>query len=142
MADTLILTVDTGAIPVEVRDKDGETLGTFKFIPTDTGIIGRYDKVIEFFNSIEFTDEMTDEETAEKVKELDTKIGEQFNFLFGYKVADGIFGKCAPCTVTENGDMYFEVVLEQIAGLIEKVMKTRIEKKLKKIRKYTDKYKK
>lgn len=140
MADTLILKVNTGAVNVSLQDKDGEELGTFKFNPTDTGILTRYENVVDFFNSIKFADEMTEEESLAKVKEMDEKIGEQFDYLFGYRVSDGIFGRCGACTVTENGDLYFEIVIEQIATLIEQTMQKRVEKKLKKVKKYTDKY--
>lgn len=140
MAETMILKVNTGAVNISLQDKDGEEIGTFKFNPADTSIIGRLEQVIDFFNSVSFGDEINEEDTLDKVKELDRKIGEQFDFLFGYKVADGIFGKCGACTFTENGDMYFEVVLEQIATLIERTMQKRVEKKVKKIKKYTDKY--
>ena len=142
MADTMILKVNTGAVNVELHDEDGEKLGAFKFNPTDTGILTRYESVVDFFNSFEFEKDLNAEETAEKVKEIDRKIAEQFDFLFGYKVADGIFSRCGACTVTDNGDMYFETVLESIAGLIESTMKQRVQKKMRKIKKYTDKYKK
>ena len=97
---------------------------------------------MDFFNSFEFEKDLNAEETAEKVKEIDRKIAEQFDFLFGYKVAEGIFSRCGACTVTDSGDMYFETVLESIAGLIESTMKQRVQKKMRKIKKYTDKYKK
>ena len=74
MADTMILKVNTGAVNVELHDEDGEKLGVFKFNPTDTGILTRYESVVDFFNSFEFERDMSAEETAEKVKEITTNI--------------------------------------------------------------------
>ncbi len=137
MSDTMILKVNTGAINISLQDKDGEELGTFKFNPSDTAILDRMDNVVDFFNNITFGEET---ETVEQIKELNAKIAEQFDYLLGYTVADGIFGRCGACTPTENGDFYFEVVLEQIGNLIEQTMQKRIEKKVKRIKKYTEKY--
>ena len=67
---------------------------------------------------------------------------DQFNQLFGYQVADGMFEKCAALTVVEDGDFFFEKVLDGISSLIAETMKARVEKKKEKIRKYTAKYKK
>ena len=134
MANTMTLSVDTGAINIDLRDKDGDKLGEFKFNPMDSGIISRYGTVVDFFNSVEFSDNLSQEQEIEKVKELDAAICEQFDYLLGYKVSGGMFASCGPLTVTSNGDFFFESILDGIGDLIEKISKQRLEKKLDKVR--------
>lgn len=137
MADTskLILDVDTGAVEVEIRDK-GETIGTFKFNPNDADIIKRYEHMVEALQKLEIPEDVG-EETIFMVSD---EIKKQMDYLLNYNVADSIFSKCNPLTLTTSGDFYCEDVLEKIAGIIEKVTKQRIDKKKAKIKKATVKY--
>ena len=134
------LSVNTGAIKVAVTNENGTQIGEFEFSPLDYNIVRRYGKVVDFFNSVEFADGLTDEEQLAETSKLSDNICEQFDYLLGYKVSAGIFGHCSPLTVIQNGDFYFMNVLEGIAGLIENVMRERVEKKLKKVEKATAKY--
>ena len=127
--EKLTLKVDTGAVTVDVENENGKKIGEFEFVPTDTDIVNRYGSVVEFFNNVSFNENEGNEE-----------IREQFDHLFNYPVSDSIFGKCGPLTPVQNGDFFFEVVLDGIRSIIEKVTNERIEKKMKKIRKATAKY--
>jgi len=135
MADKYELVVDTGSIEVPVRDKKGLELGSFVFNPLDSNILSRYDKIIDFFNELKFDENMSDDERITVYDNLSQDIRKQFDMLFDYNVSEVLFGKCGPLTVTENGDFFYEVVLEGIADLMEKVMKTRVEKKLSRVKK-------
>lgn len=130
--------VDTGAINVPVKNEDGELLGEIKINPADMNIVERYEKVVDFFNEVKFDDDK--EVTTEDIINLSNTIKEQIDYLFDYAVSNTLFTKCNPLTVISNGDFFFENVLESIAGLIEKITNQRIEKKMKKIKKVTDKY--
>ena len=130
------LQVSTGAQLIDVLNENGRKIGEFEFIPTDLGIIDRYKDVAAFFDGYQFPKDPTEEDLLE----LESKVKEQFNKLFNYPVADGIFEKCYALTVVEDGDFFFEKVLDGISGLIEQTMKTRVERKKQKIRKYTAKY--
>lgn len=135
----IILDVNTGYRTVKIRDGD-EFIGVFKFNPADSNILQRLDEVIDFFNGVEFSKELTEDQKYEQTKRLGVDICEQFDYLFGRKVSDGIFGNCGPLSVTEDGDFFFFDMLEKIGGVIESVMNARIEKKLEKVKAATEKY--
>lgn len=135
----IILNVNTGYKTVKIRDGD-EIIGEFKFNPADSNIVTRIDDVINFFNSVEFGAELTEEQKFEQTKKLCTDICEQFDYLFGRKVSDGVFAACGPLSVTEDGDFFFETILEKISEVIEQTMGARIDKKLKKVKKAVGKY--
>lgn len=136
MANEIKAKVDTGAIRVHLGDEFDEELGSFKFIPTDLGIIERYDNVMKEFEKMEFDE--TDE--IEGFKKLSNQVLELFDFLLNYKVSDTLFAKCNPLTVVNNGDFYFETCLETIGGIIEDTFNERLEKKKARIKKATAKY--
>ena len=135
--EKLTLKVDTGAVTVDVENENGKKIGEFEFLPTDTDIVNRYGSVVEFFNNVSFNENEGNEEI---VKKFSSQIRDQFDHLFNYPVSDSIFSKCGPLTPVQNGDFFFEVVLDGIRGIIENVTNERVEKKMKKIRKATAKY--
>lgn len=134
------IVIDTGAKRFVLLDKDGDKLGEFKFHPSDTRILRRYEKVVDFFNSEEFANAITEDGNADQIVELENAIGKQFDFLLGYPVSDGLFGGCGALAATTDGDLYFEKALEAIVGVIEKTTNQRVQKKLDKVRKATAKY--
>ncbi len=136
------ITIDTGAKNYELLDKDGQRLGVFKFHPSDTRIISRYEKVVEFFESTEFQNSVSEEEAAQQIVEIDKKICEQFDFLLCYPVSKGLFEGCGPLSLTDDGDYYFEKVLEVIVNIVEAATSQRVKKKLEKVNKATAKYNK
>lgn len=135
--EKLTLKVDTGAVTVDVENENGKKIGEFEFVLTDTDIVNRYGSVVEFFNNVSFNENEGNEEI---VKKFSSQIRDQFDHLFNYPVSDSIFSKCGPLTPVQNGDFFFEVVLDGIRGIIENVTNERVEKKMKKIRKATAKY--
>ena len=132
----LKLKANTGSVMVPIFDENDKKIGEMRFIPTDTDILKRYSKVVEFFNGVTFSDEPTENE----IVDFSESIKNQFDDLFNYHVSEEIFSVCSPLTVIENGDFFFENILEGIAGIIETILNQRIEKKMKKIRKATAKY--
>ena len=135
--EKLTLKVDNGAVTVDVENENGKKIGEFECVPTATDIVNRYGSVVEFFKNVSFNE---NERNEEIVKKFSSQIREQFDHLFNYPVSDSIFGKCGPLTPVQNGDFFFEVVLDGIRSIIDKVTNERIEKKMKKIRKATAKY--
>lgn len=136
MSEKMKLAVDTGSITVELEDKNGNVIGEFEFVPNDSDILKRFDAVVEAMNNMQFGDSPT----AEAVAQASNAVREQFDFLLGGKVSEGIFAKCGPFTVVKSGNFFFEEVLEGIGGLIESTTKQRINKKLAKARKAAAKY--
>lgn len=132
----LSLQVSTGAQLIELKNENGRKIGEFEFIPTDTGIIERYKDVVKYFDDYALPKEPTEDD----LMKLERGVRDQFDHLFGYEVSDGIFSKCGALTIVEDGDFFFEKVLDGVAGLIEQTMKARVEKKKQKILAYTAKY--
>lgn len=136
MAETLKLQVETGVVTVEVEDEHGRSIGQFDFNPSDSNILKRYGAVVDRFSAMDLdTEAMTEQERAQAVDGICDQIREQFDYLMGYDVSEGLFGRCGPLTVTKDGSFYFEKVLDSLGGLIEKVMKKRLDRKLARIRK-------
>lgn len=136
--EELTLKVNTGAVKVRFFDEaDEEELGAFKFIPTDAYLVERWKNAVEKLNSIFVSEELK----ADEYKEIENQLKEIVDYIINYKASEEIFGKCSPLTVTVNGDFFFEVVLNGIADCIEKVFKTRVERKRAKINKALKKYK-
>lgn len=133
MSEALKLTVDTGAVEVAVEDKGG-VIGTFMFNPTDMDIVKRYDEIVKKL------EDLTADEKFEDLLEISDQLKEYMDYLLGYNVSDALFAKCNPLSLTTNGDLYFEVVLDGIVGLIEKTMETRVKKKQARIKRATSKY--
>lgn len=135
--ETLTLKVNTGAVLVNVENENGRKIGTFEFVPTDTDIINRYGDVVDFFNNVKFD---SDKAGEEELRQFSAQIRERFDYLLNYPVSEGIFSKCGPLTPTQDGDFFFETVIDGIRKLIEQVTNERMEKKMKKIRNATAKY--
>lgn len=134
--ENLSLTLNTGSIKVPVINENGRQLGELEFIPTDVAILERYSAVIDALNAASFSDEPTESE----IVAFDHLIREQLDVLFNYPVSESLFSQCSPLTVLSNGDLFYENVLVGVAGIIEKIMHERVEKKLAKVRKATAKY--
>ena len=78
----------------------------------------------------------------EEVCKVSDEIAEQIDYLLGYNVSERVFCRLGALTITGNGDLYFERVLDGIADVIEKVTNKRVETKLERVRKATEKYSK
>ena len=137
MSEAMKLQVETGAVTVELEDENGKTLGQFDFNPADSNILKRYGAVVDFFNGVAFDETASEDEQIEQMNKLADDIAGQFDYLLGYPVSESVFHRCGPLSVTGSGDFFFESVLAGIGGIIEKVTKKRLDKKLKKINKAT-----
>ena len=133
MAEVMKLKVNTGAVTVEVEDEKGRAVGTFEFNPADSNILKRYNAVVEFFDSVKFSDGLSQEEELEAMNKLCDGIAEQFDYLLGYPVSESLFKLCGPMSVMQDGSFYFEQVMDGLGSIIEKVTSQRLEKKMKKI---------
>jgi len=135
MAD-VVLKVDTGLQHVKVKDAKGNVIGEFDIIPTDSNMVKRYASVAEFFDKLSLPQNPTDEQL---IKASDD-VCDQFDYLLGDGVSEGLFGKCGPFTLLSNGDLFFENVLDGIAGMLSKASEERAKKKLNKIKMATAGY--
>lgn len=136
MARRISMTVDTGALGVDILDVDGNKVGELEFNPADLSIIRRYEEVVENLNALNFDDE----DGYEAAKKMEASIKEQLDYLLACEASKGAFSKYSPLAVKEDGDFFFEGIFEGVAKLIEEHTNTRLEAKLAKVRKATEKY--
>ena len=137
MARRISMTVDTGAVVVDILDVDGNKVGALEFNPDDLSIVGRYEEVVNVLNDLK----VDEEEGYEAAKKVEAVIKEQLEYLLASPgAADGAFSKYSPLAVKEDGDFFFEGIFEGIAKLIEEHTNTRMQTKLEKVRKATEKY--
>lgn len=128
MPDTL--NIKTGLTHTEIKNEDGEVIGSFAFLPSDPDILGRAEQTIEFFNELEFPDLS---ETDQRVL-FCAEIKKRLDFLLGCNT-EKAFQSISPVALMENGDFYFEAIVEYVCSVVEKEHKARINKKLQKVRK-------
>lgn len=133
--EVMTLSIDTGSVLINIDDK-GEIVGSFKFNPSDLDIAKRYEKVVSALDAIT----LSDNPDPDDVFAISDELKRQIDYLLNYNVSSEIFAKCNPLTLTEDGDFFVEKVIDGIAGLIEKMMDQRIQKKKAKIKKATAKY--
>lgn len=135
----IILDVDTGLETVQIRD-NGEVIGEFKFNPADSNIATRFDSVAKYFAGVHFDDGLTESDQTEQLAKVCDEIKEQFNYLFGGNVADGIFQNCGPLSITSTGEPYFSYILDKIADIISTVCDERNKQKLERVRQAVGEY--
>ena len=133
MDERMKLKVNTGVVTIDVENEHGTKIGEFDFNPTDSGILERYKAVVDFFNNVDIKEMATEDEQCEEIIKLENEIREQFNYLLGYDVAPGIFGRCGALTTLKSGKFYFENVLEGIGSLVSEAVAERTKAKLQRI---------
>jgi hypothetical protein len=119
----LQLRINTGAVTVPIISETGETIGSFRFNPTDSNILSRLDAVASYFQSVDY--DKGAETTVEEITELDGIIKEKFDYLLGYPVSGELFKACGPLSPTGNGSLFFLEVLEGIAELCNEALADR-----------------
>ena len=94
------LSVDTGSVLIDVDDK-GETIGQFRFNPSDADIVRRYETVVDALDAIT----VAKDAGADELLKISDEIKKQFDYLLNYNVSEGIFAKCNPFSLTASGDL-------------------------------------
>lgn len=130
------LKTKSGYITVPIVDEDGTKLGKFRFNPADPNLLKRLEKGAKALDELEFPEEMGMDEMM-KANDL---IKEQFDFILGKKASDSIFGICAPLSIDDDGNWFFENILDGIADIITKAAQERYAKKMERIKAATAEY--
>ena len=108
-----------------LRESDGEEIGSFRFSPTDMGIVARFNEMVEEFGDVVkplldvWDDENAEEgKYAEALRESETRLYETVDTLFN---ADGaaaaFFGNMSPFSPVD-GKFYCEQVLQAVGAFI------------------------
>lgn len=128
--------VDDASKVFNIKNKQGDLLGQFRFRPTDTNIIKRYDEVIEALNNL---GELP-EDGYEAMKAVEKRVVDQVSYLIGADAGQAFFTVLGPFSSLESGELFIENVLGAISGVIEREMNVRMKRMRRRQNKYTKKY--
>ena len=126
------IVVDDGSRRVPIQNTDGEEIGSFRFHPTDVGIIQRYNAVAERFDEIvkpldglgDDGAEITDAKYAEALDEATARLGAAVDELLGSEgAAAAFFGRMNPFSPVE-GEFYCTRVLNALGAYIGAAFET------------------
>lgn len=131
------LVIDDGGKVYNIKNKQGHLLGKFKFRPSDTNILKRYEEVVDFFNN--FTPSASSEQAAQ---EAEKEIIDKISYLIGGDAGDAFFSIMGPFSALASGELFVENVLGAIAKVIEKEMSVRTKQVQRRMNKYVAKYRK
>jgi len=143
----LAITVDDGARRVPILNMDGEEIGSFRFHPTDIGIIERYNRLAEQFDAISEPLEglsvpeggemdLTDPKLVAALTEAESRLNAAVNKLFGSDgAAEAFFGRMHPFSPV-NGEFYATQVLQKVGAFIGAQFDTETKAMSKKAKKY------
>ena len=147
MKPVFAITVDDGARRVPILNMDGEEIGSFRFHPTDIGIIERYNRRAEQFDAISEPLEglsvpeggemdLTDPKLVAALTEAESRLNAAVNKLFGSDgAAEAFFGRMHPFSPV-NGEFYATQVLQKVGAFIGAQFDTETRAMSKKAKKY------
>lgn len=132
------IVIDDGSRIYNIKNKRGEILGKFTFVPSDVdGLIERYDHAVTAFQELENS---IDKDTDKKgLLEARTKIMKEIDNLFNADVSEAFFSITGPFTPLESGEFYVVNIIKSIQSVIEKETGRRLQK-VDRASKYTQKY--
>ena len=82
------LIINTGAKKYVIKDEHRRPMGEFFWNPSDTGILSRYNDVVEYFNSLD----LKEGEDAEKfIVDADKGIVEKMSYLLNEDTSTSLF---------------------------------------------------
>lgn len=146
----LEIVVDDGSVEVPIKNKYGDTLGVFYFRPTDIGIIERYNQLAGDFDKITAPleklninpDGTTDEDEASQaaLHEVQQRLYEACDKLFGGNMSEAFFGKVHPFSIVD-GWFYCENALDVVGKFISNQFAREVKKVNRRMKKYTHGYK-
>lgn len=116
-----------------------------KFSPYDYSIITRLNEVrkaaTEEVEKIKRDDGVDDLDMAGNyIEKLNDFLKEKIDYIFGYPVADIVFGNQSPAAVGKDGVMLFSRFLDAAVPVIESAIEKGQKESVKKIAKYTERY--
>lgn len=134
--------IDDGSRVYNIRNKRGEILGKFVFIPSDMNIMDRYQHAIETFNKLQekISNEPENSDIIKIKNECEEEIKKEIDYLFRADASGTFFTITTPFTPLESGEFFVESVLNSVKLIIEKETGKRLEKANSRASKYTERY--
>lgn len=121
---------------VPITNSDGQVTGGFFWNPSDLDIIKRCEKVMEFFEHLEFPAGGT---KMDSLFALSDAIKQQIDFLIPGS-AETLFKNINPLSPRSDGTLFAEYVMHQLIGFMETELNARMKKTTERMKQYTDKY--
>lgn len=141
----LNITVDDGSRRVPITNTEGEEIGVFTFRPTDLGLVERFNRLVEDFNSVieplenvDVSDsfDITDPTLRSALNEAERRVRAAVNDLFASdSAAEAFFGRMYPFSPV-NGEFYVTQVLQKVGAFIGAQFDTETKALSKKAKKY------
>ena len=134
------IVIDDGSRVYNIKNKRGETLGRFTFVPSDIGIVERYDHAVKTFEELQVYLESGEDDDKKKITVAQNKMIVEINQLFNADVAETFFKITGPFSILDSGEFYAVHIIEKIRAVIEKETGVRLGKTKSRADKYTQKY--
>lgn len=126
---------------------NGDENRVVRFNPSDFGILTRAEETEQAFNEIGSklesmgnTDEVSVEQIAQVLRETESDVKRQFDYMFNSSVSDVLFVGQSPIAIV-NGEFLFKRILDAIMPIIVESINEEKKKAEKKMAKYTEQYK-
>lgn len=129
---------NTGVITFTFTNEDDEVFSSFKMNPTDVNLMKRAEEVSEYFHGRKM--DVSDNMTGVELAKLNEEIEEKINYLLGYDAREEIFGEITATTVSEDGEIFANVLMEFILEKLQPEIEKRKQKMQSAMDKYTEKY--
>ena len=130
------LSVDGGAVILEVEDIDGETLGVLKFRPSDPKFLERFIETQKFLDDLPSPDDFG----VEEIIQLNRTVSEKFDYLLGHKISNTILDKCGALSLCADGKFFCVHLLEGIGQFIKDETEARARKTMEQVEAATAEY--
>jgi hypothetical protein len=136
------IVIDDGSRIYNIKNKRGEVMGRFKFVPSDMGIVERYEHTIAVFEGLQakLSNEKEDADIKQIKVEAEAEIKKEVDYLFKANVSGSFFEITSPFTPLESGEFFVESVINAVRAVIEKETGKRLGKAKSRASKYTQKY--
>ncbi|SET71036.1 hypothetical protein SAMN05443270_1066 [Lacrimispora sphenoides] len=134
------IVIDDGSRVYNIKNKRGEALGQFTFVPSDIGLVGRYEHAVKAFEELQTQLESGEGSDKDKIIEAEKKMMIEIDRLFNANVSETFFKITGPFSILGNGDFFAVHIIETIRTVIEKETGVRLGKAKTRASKYTQKY--
>lgn len=132
--------IDDGSKAYEIENQDGEVIGVFRFNPSDSNIVRRYEAVQKAIE--EYAGKLDDDSSTEVWNAAQDELEKRVSELVGADLSQSFFAVCGAFSPMANGKLYIENVIDVIGQIIQKETKARMKKAQAHMDKYLKDYKK
>lgn len=150
MTPEIEIVIDDGYLRIPIRNLYGDEVGVFKFNPTDLGMAGRYNEVVDKLPGIieplqhvnikpDGTAEEGDVDAVKVLREATDNLYKVFDYLLGGNMSEAFFGRTNPFSPVK-GYFYCERALIEIGKIIASQQDVELKKINKRLDRYTQGY--